>query len=247
MASFNSGKNIFVVIQLKKAKKESVLPLLEKDASSIFGRGRYAYILHDQDKESDGTTKTEHLHIFLTADVAKSSQNWVKHFSDLLKVEPDAVSVEMQQSQKKCLRYLLHLDDGNKHQYDRSQVVTNCDDLCKKAWEASTGFVLNPTLEQLKEASSLGYQGIYNLVGMANFDRACRVLEKIGKENDLVEGTLEEMRDLLNALYQMTAEPAFLVKGYIPLKDFQKRLEEASKRFEDEIELRHRILRRTKK
>lgn len=236
MANFNSGKNIFVVIQAQEeGEKEKVLSGLEHKTSEMFGRGRYAYILHDKDVLDNGEIKGSHFHVVLCAENAKSSNNWIEHFSTLLGIDRDCVSVEMQQSEKRCLRYLLHLDDGAKHQYDRSEVVTNMDATCKKAWNAVSGFANNPTLEQLLEASQEGYKGLYNLVGLSGFEKARKVMEAIHSEEDLLAAAerrenrlFEEVNGLYTRLASFTANVKFNKLGYIPFKDFQQALDDVS-------------------
>lgn len=241
MANFNSGKNLAIVLQLQQANEKEVLALLEQNPSSIFGRGRYAYILHDKDVLDTGEIKGKHIHIVFNAETAKSSANWIKHFSEQLKVEPEAVSVEMQGSEKKCVRYLLHLDDGAKHQYDRSEVITNMDDVCRKAWEASSGFVQSPTLEQLTEAYKGGAKALYNLVGMSSFAKAKRVCEEIGLENEYVSTQTKELQLLYNTLCGVTANPEYLKKGYVPLKDFQEILEACSDTLKNLIDYQRKM------
>lgn len=228
MANFNSGKSLAIVLQLQKANEKETLALLDKEASSLFGRGRYAYILHDKDVLESGEIKGNHIHLVFTAESAKSSANWIKHFSDLLHLEQEAVSVEMQGSEKKCLRYLLHLDDPAKHQYDRSEVITNMPETCKKAWEANNSFVSNPTLEQLIEANKEGAKGIYNLVGLSQFDKATRVLDRIKTEASREQRMVEEVQNLYKSLVSFTANPKYNKNGSVPLKDFQEALESVS-------------------
>lgn len=222
MANFNNGKNIAVVIQCQKEK--GVLARLDKKAPSLFGRGRYAYILHDKDKLDKGGMKGKHIHLVLCAEVGMSSANWIKHFADGLEIDPSAISVQMQGSEKKCLRYLLHLDDGAKHQYDRSEVVTNMDETCKKAWESSSAFVTNPTLEQLEGAYKEGPRALYNLVGMNAFTKAQRVCETIIYADTQMDQLLEMVQSLRDILATFTANPKYLEKGYIPFQDFQAAL-----------------------
>lgn len=229
MANFNSGKNIAVVIQLQKAKdKQKAFSSLQEKAASLFGLGRYAYILHDKDVLDNGEIKGAHVHLVLCADKAQSSANWVKHFAEGLGLEEDAISVEMQGSEKKCLRYLLHLDDGAKHQYDRSEVKTNMDNVCKKAWDATSGFVSNPTLEQLIEASKQGAKGVYNLVGLASVEKALRVLDRFNAEEESERYYFSQVNDLFERLSEFTANREYLRTGSIPLKDFQKALDDTS-------------------
>lgn len=222
MASFNNGKNIAVVIQCQKEKE--VLARLDKQSSSLFGRGRYAYILHDKDKLDKGGIKGPHIHLILCAEIGMSSANWINYLAEGLKIEPSAVSVQMQGSLKKCLRYLLHLDDGAKHQYDRSEVITNMDDVCKKAWEANSGFVTNPTLEQLETAYKDGPRALYELVGMQNFAKAQRVCETILSMESEFKRLYDMVQDLRFVLCEFTANARYLEKGYIPFQDFQAAL-----------------------
>lgn len=222
MANFNNGKNIAVVIQCQKEK--GVLARLDKKAPSLFGRGRYAYILHDKDLLDKGGMKGKHIHLVLCAEIGMSSANWIKHFADGLEIESSAVSVQMQGSEKKCLRYLLHLDDPDKHQYDRSEVITNMPDTCKKAWESSSSFVNNPTLDQLEEAYKGGPRALYNLVGMNAFKKAQAVCETIIHADTEAERLLSMVQSLRETLATFTANPKYLEKGYIPFQDFQAAL-----------------------
>lgn len=237
MANFNSGKNIAVVIQLQQADKEKVLSRLKDNTSKIFGLATFAYILHDKDKLDTGEIKGNHIHLLMHAETAKSSNNWIAHFSDLLGVEKSAVSVEMLGSEKQMLRYLLHLDDPVKHQYDRSEVITNMQEACKKAWEASTGYVTSPTIEQLQEAIKQGYTGLYNLVGFREFERAKRVTEALNIENGKIAYAVQEVESLYNVLRGFTANPKYLKTGDIPMKDFQEALKACSKTLENLLDI----------
>lgn len=247
MANFNSGKNIAVVIQLRKANEKEVLSRLEENASLLFGRGRYAYILHDKDVLENKQAKGNHIHLVLMAEKAKSSNNWVAHFSDGLKVSVDAVSVQMMGSERQMLRYLRHLDDADKHQYDASEVITNMPDRCKTAWEASNGFVANPTLEQLETASKEGARGLYNLVGMNGFQKALKVLEAIGKEDAKTDAMEEEVNQLYLALCEVTANPEYIKAKAIPLKDFMGILKSVSVTLDNMLAYKQIEIERNKK
>lgn len=236
--NFNSGKNIAVVIQLTKTNEKEVLARLKAKASSLFGLGRFAYILHDKDVLETNEKKGNHIHLVLMAEKAMSSNNWLKHFSELLDVELSAVSVEMLGSEKKMLRYLRHLDDANKHEYDASEVITNMPDRCKTAWEASSGFVTNPTLEQLETASKQGAKAIYNLVGMNGFNKAMKVLEAISNEESRIEAMWQEVNGLYKALCEVTANPNYIKAKAIPLKDFVGILKACSVTMEEMLRIK---------
>lgn len=236
--NFNSGKNIAVVIQLTKDNEKEVLTRLKAKASLLFGLGRFAHILHDKDVLEANEKKGNHIHLVLLAEKAMSSNNWLKHFSELLGVEISAVSVEMLGSEKKMLRYLRHLDDPNKHQYDASEVITNMPDRCKAAWEASSGFVTNPTLEQLETAAKQGARGLYNLVGMNGFNKAMKVLETISHEESRIESMWQEVNGLYKALCEVTANPNYIKAKAIPLKDFVGILKACSVTMEEMLRIK---------
>ena len=72
----------------------------------------YAYIFHDHD---DG--KQKHLHF-----CAQDRHN-IRVWSKLLGIPENMI--EIARSFRSCNRYLIHLDDKDKFQYDRGDVVTN--------------------------------------------------------------------------------------------------------------------------
>lgn len=236
MAKFNNGKNLNVVIQLQKANEKEALALLNKEAPLHFGNGRYAYILHNKDVDEVGELKGDHLHIVFLSPVGKSSENWLDFFEKWLNVDRDAISIEMVKNEKASLRYLIHLDNPSKHQYSIDEVVTNMGDALKRCYESANAFVTNPTLEQLKNAAQEGKEGIYKLVGLNGYEKACRVLDQIQDEKTR-EGYLKNQLDTLYfSLASVTAEPKYLKLGYIPLKDYQDILESSSMRLKEIVE-----------
>lgn len=236
MAKFNNGKNLNVVIQLQKANKKGVLDILDKDAPLHFGNGRYAYILHDKDTTDEGEFKGDHIHLIFISPIGKSSENWLTFFTDWLPVDKDAISIEMVRNEKSCLRYLIHLDNPSKYQYKAEEVKSNMADTLKRVFESSNAFVSNPTLEQLKNAAEGGKEGIYKLVGLQGYERACRVLDQIQDEKTR-EGYLQKQLDTLYfSLASVTAETKYLKLGYIPLKDYQDILESSSVRLKEILE-----------
>lgn len=233
MAKFNNGKNLSVVIQLQKKNEKKALKILEKEASLHFGNGRYAYILHDKDITEEGKEKGDHIHLIFISPVGKSSENWLDWFTSWLKIDRDAISIEMVKNEKSCLRYLVHLDNPSKHQYSIEEVHTNMIDSLKRCYESANAFVNNPTLEQLINAAEEGKEGIYRLVGLQGYERACRVLDQIQEEKTREIYLKHQIDNLLISLCDVTANKKYLTLGYIPLKDYQDILESASARAKD--------------
>lgn len=76
----------------------------------------YAYIVHDNDGTSD------HIHYILNVSGSRS----IKSIGEMLDVNPQYIQICKRV--KGYARYLLHLDDLDKHQYRPEQVFTNDSD-----------------------------------------------------------------------------------------------------------------------
>ena len=74
--------------------------------------------LHDKDDNADGEQKKEHWHILLLFEGNKSYEQ-VKEITDKL----NATIPIKAMSAKGLVRYMVHLDNPEKHQYDRALIV----------------------------------------------------------------------------------------------------------------------------
>lgn len=120
MANFNHCKNLTCVIQLQKKEAPLTLPFEQLNAL-----GFYALIVHDKDIKEDGTPKGKHLHLVLQASKGASFNTWLERLRLLFAVEIEAVSIQQMANLTGCLRYLIHKDDANKHQYAIEEIITN--------------------------------------------------------------------------------------------------------------------------
>lgn len=79
----------------------------------------YVAILHDKDKDTDGNIKKAHWHVLLCL----PNDRFLSALSKTLDITPNYI--------RKCedknifARYLLHLDDTDKYQYDKSELFGN--------------------------------------------------------------------------------------------------------------------------
>lgn len=74
--------------------------------------------LHDKDDNADGEQKKEHWHILLLFEGNKSYEQ-VKEITDKL----NATIPQKVASAKGLVRYMAHLDNPEKHQYDRAAII----------------------------------------------------------------------------------------------------------------------------
>lgn len=80
--------------------------------------------LHDKDKNKDGTTKKPHYHVIIAFDSVKSYEQVDKIVKGIPSLEGKHASTIPQeiQSIKGAVRYLIHLDNKNKVQYNQEDI-----------------------------------------------------------------------------------------------------------------------------
>lgn len=83
----------------------------------------WAYILHDKDTLEDGSLKKPHYHVVGRLAGSRTPQT----VANRIGVPSNYVDCKKGYTFKKGLRYLLHLDDPDKAQYDRSDICCSGD------------------------------------------------------------------------------------------------------------------------
>lgn len=82
---------------------------------------KYAYIIHDKDLDALGEPKKKHIHFFFKVSTPRTLK-WFSEFLDVPENQLQAVK-----SEKAILRYLCHLDNPEKVQYNPKDVIANID------------------------------------------------------------------------------------------------------------------------
>lgn len=83
---------------------------------------QYALIVHDKDKNDDGSFKDKHFHIVVTL----KNQMTDIQISNIMKIETQYIN-KIKTTTRKAFEYLIHKNDLNKFQYDIDSVVSNFD------------------------------------------------------------------------------------------------------------------------
>lgn len=85
----------------------------------------YAYILHDKDKNQDGTLKKAHIHWIgiKKTETGRESYITVDTVASVLGIAQNYI--ERAKSLKSSIRYLIHADDDDKEPYDLQDIVSN--------------------------------------------------------------------------------------------------------------------------
>lgn len=128
--------------QLEKVRKG--LSLLSS-GSSKFLESQYAYILHDKDVDDNGEVKTPHFHLCLHTVQQRRKKSVITMLANFLNMPDECISVDFSKNWQQCLRYLVHLDDKEKYQYQWKDIE------CSKGYEDFVISVLN--LDDVKPIS----------------------------------------------------------------------------------------------
>ena len=85
----------------------------------------YAYICHDKDVDSCSELLKPHYHCYIHFKVNNNRDSIMK----LLNISNNNYLFQAAKSKKYCLRYLLHLDNLDKYQYEFDSIVSNITNL----------------------------------------------------------------------------------------------------------------------
>lgn len=202
-------RNHFAITYLPKEQLEL---LIEKNLSLI---RRYAFIYHDRDINLDGTPKEPHIHLWISFINKKS----LRQLIDMLHIklddgsEPNTLD-EICENNISAQRYLLHLDNPEKVQYDLSEVTSynvNLDNIFEvgsfgTSWEVDALSMLVSGVDKFEIAKKYGRDFIYHytqfksLANDINYDCYARVYRRVEKFPDKYavdeDGQLVILKDL---------------------------------------------------
>lgn len=117
--SMSKMKNRYYTIEIILYLDNQEHLLLLKDLISKY---KYAYILHDKDKNTDGTLKKEHIHLLIFFDNAR----WGTAILKEIKIDNSNL-IEFKDNKYDAIRYLTHCDNEKKYQYNYNDIVSNID------------------------------------------------------------------------------------------------------------------------
>lgn len=101
------------------AKYKALLKWLEEHAET------YAVVVHDLDIDAQGERVTTHIHFVYKATECRRLSTNLNEIATAIDVDPLSVSVDKASSVKASIRYLIHKDDPQKHQYAMGAIQHN--------------------------------------------------------------------------------------------------------------------------
>lgn len=152
----------------------------------------YFIILHDKDTNEHGEIKKPHFHIVMKTRKRITLGGLLRELSELLKIDKTVISARETINETASIRYLLHLDYQDKHQYAPSEILTKRHDILKNALdgkEIAQELTATLLIEIIKESKNK--LKIMERIGLNNYTRYR------GAIIDII-ATLEELEELEN-------------------------------------------------
>lgn len=134
---------------MKQSKNVMIILYNEpsRDVIEILRPTKWAYIKHDKDLQDNGEFKKIHWHLLLSFETKKS----LSLIAKVLQVEENLI--ECVNNYKSVERYLIHLDNGEKYQYNVEDVISNYD--YKTQVYSTTESILQFLIEKCEEYTSI--------------------------------------------------------------------------------------------
>jgi hypothetical protein len=132
----------------------------------------YFIILHDKDTNEHGEIKKPHYHIVMKTRKRITLGGLLRELSELLKIDKTVISARETINETASIRYLLHLDYQDKHQYAPFEILTKRHDILKNALdgkEITQELTATLLIEIIKESKNK--LKIMEKIGLNNYTR----------------------------------------------------------------------------
>lgn len=142
-----------------------------------------ACIKHDNDIDDEsGNLKTIHYHLVVQIGSNCCLGTFIKFLCDLLHVNENQVTIEKCTSLVMQTRYLIHLDDFDKHQYKQEDISTNNIDFVKKAMTYIKGISCIDDLIAICREYKNNLLTLMSVIGYDNYKKYRVVISDIRRE-----------------------------------------------------------------
>lgn len=159
----------------------------------------YALILHDCDLNDNGELKLEHFHLVIRRNNIAQFSTVIKELSRMTGYPKNCISVKPCYHFNKCLRYLTHIDDSDKYQYNDLDVYTNHREILERAWECSFDYIDFDFLAGVCYKNNGKITKIIRYLGIDVYNKYWRIIDKIINSDTFPDDSkeyFEKMEDL---------------------------------------------------
>ena len=185
------------------------LEKMQKFVNSMTGTALVYMINHDKDKNSEtGEIIENHTHLLIQYETPRKPST----VANLFEVESNFI--EVCKSKKASLRYLTHLDDKEKYQYDSVEVIHNntvsYDDLIRgqnlSDKEIAKYLMESRGMELLGVVSSTKLRTIQSFINSERSNKAYVMMKRLHEEMDKQSEVLETMSKSLTDINEIVKD-----------------------------------------
>lgn len=173
----------------------------------------YFIILHDKDTNEHGEIKKPHYHIVMKTRKRITLGGLLRDISKLLEINKTSINARETINETASIRYLLHLDYENKHQYAPFEILTKRHDILKNALdgkEITQELTATLLIEIIKESKNK--LKIMEKIGLNNYTKyrgaivdiiatleANEFLESLEQRHQTINENIEQAKERLKA------------------------------------------------
>lgn len=141
-----------------------------------------ACIMHDMDKDEYGNLKTKHYHLLIHTGSICRLGTMIKFLCDLLHCNENQVSIEKCTSLEMQTRYLIHLDDFDKHIYSKDDIQTNNKEFVDKCMSYIKSITCIDDLIDICKEYKNSLLKLMSVIGYENYKKYRVVIADIRRE-----------------------------------------------------------------
>ena len=189
MSGRNLNSKLCGVIQYNDFESGRVVPIGRLKEYCCLTGATYFYILHDCDRNDDGSVKTLHYHVVLDfGNSRRGSLAVVRDLARFMEIPDCLISMETCSNICGAIRYLVHADDPAKHQYDYSFIDTNDKLLLDEYFSCQKDLTVT-SLIRIVEENRFDAIAIMRRIGLTNYMRYRYVIQDIIRANTGCRGS----------------------------------------------------------
>lgn len=199
---------ICLIIDPKKGQPTSeartYLQAVQQALSSYSRFTFWATIIHDQDKEEDGTPKLIHVHAVLEFfDNGETLKDMLQEICELIDAEAEQVSIETSNNPYLIVQYLKHNGKPEKHQYDESLILTNDSQELANRLHQEYVKPVDPVQEAVKSSDTL--MTLMDQIGLEKANKYRGLWKELHAESQLI-ASFQRLKDDYSRLQSFLRE-----------------------------------------
>jgi len=192
----------------------------------------YFAIVHDKDKNKDGTPKRTHLHVVLEYAQKRTKAAVLEELVKATGVNQEQIGIDATNSDQLLEQYLIHKNDTEKHSYDKGQIITNNVEELEK--RLATPYLTPEEKEERNLKALMTVKTFKELIQITGLDYAHKYRPTFNELRAEQDQDLEGLNRRINYLTHLLNQGAKILADILPplTIDNDKQSQQLKKRIE---------------